>query len=67
MLQYCIAVFYTNGKFCCNIVGGDLHNPFDVVINEANDQLLVTDVASCVCIFTLDGTYINRFSSLGAD
>ena len=27
----------------------------------------MTDYASCVCIFMLDGTYINRFSALGAD
>ena len=62
-----IAVFYTNGKFCCNIIGGCLRDPYDLAINKTSGQLLVTDSASCVRIFTLDGTYINRFSSFGAD
>ena len=62
-----IAVFYTNGKFCCNIIGGCLCDPHDVVISEANDQLLVIDSTCCVHIFALDEvyTYIRKFSSLG--
>ena len=62
-----IAVFYTNGKFCCNIIGGCLCDPYDVVIGEANDQMLVIDSTCCVHLFTLDEayTYIHTFSSLG--
>ena len=64
-----IAVFYTNGKFCCNIIGGCLRDPQDVAISEANDQLLVIDSTCCVHIFALDEgyTYIRKFSSFGTD
>ena len=62
-----IAVFYTHGEFCCNIVGGDLRDPLDIAINTTNKQLLVTDSACCIRIYSLDGKYINRFSALGAD
>ena len=62
-----VTVFYTNSKFCCNIIGGCLRDPYDLAINKISGQLLVTDSASCVRIFTLGGKYINRFSALGAD
>ena len=42
-----IAVFYTDGRFCCNIVGGCLHGPYDVAINSKSHRLLVTDSACC--------------------
>ena len=62
-----IAVFYTNGKFCCNIIGGCLRDPYDVAISEANDQMLVIDSTCCVHLFTHDeaNTYVHTFSSLG--
>ena len=60
-----IAVFYTNGKFCCNIIGGCLRDPYDVAINKTSGQLLVIDSTCCVRLFTLDGMYIGKFSSLG--
>ena len=60
-----IAVFYTNGKFCCNIIGGCLGDPYDLAINEVNDQLLVIDSTCCVRLFALDGAYTGKFSSLG--
>lgn len=62
-----IAVFYTNGEFCCNIVGGCLRDPYDVAINTTNKQLLVTDSACCIRMYSLEGKYINRFSGFGAD
>ena len=62
-----IAVYYTNGEFCCNIVGGCLRDPYDVAINTTNRQLLVTDSACCIRIYSLEGKYINRFSGFGAD
>ena len=62
-----IAVFYTNGKFCCNIVGGCLRDPYDVAINKTNKQLLVTDSGCCIRMYSLEGEYINRFSGFGAD
>ena len=62
-----IAVFYTNGEFCRNIVSGCLHNPLDIAINTINKQLLVTDSACCIRVYSLEGKYINRFSGLGAD
>ena len=64
----CIAIFYTSGKFCCNIVGGCLRDPCDVAISKTSrHQLFVTDSACCVRTFSLDGTYTNRFSSFGAE
>ena len=62
-----IAVFNTNGKFCCNIVGGCLRGPYDVAINKINEQLLVTDSGCCIRMYSLEGEYINRFSGFGAD
>ena len=59
-----IAVFYTNGKFCCNIVDGCLRDPYDVAISKTNGRtngkttkrLLITDYSAC-CIqtFMLNG------------
>ena len=29
-----VTVFYTNGKFCCNIIDGCLRDPYDLAINK---------------------------------
>ena len=62
-----IAVFYTDGKFCSNIVTGCLRDPYDIAINYKHHQLLVTDSACCIRIYSLEGKYINRFSGFGPD
>ena len=62
-----IAIFYTNGEFCRNIVSGCLRDPYDISINKTNKQLLITDSACCIRIYSLKGEYINRFSGFGAD
>ena len=36
-----VAMFYTNGKFCCNIIDGCLRNPYDVVISKTNGKQLL--------------------------
>ena len=70
-----IAVFYTSGKFCYNIIGGCLRDPYDVAISKTNGttngkingkRLLVADYSAC-CIqkYTLNGIYVSKFSSFG--
>ncbi|XP_065904911.1 E3 ubiquitin-protein ligase TRIM71-like [Dysidea avara] len=64
-----ISVFLTNGTFH-QIIGRQhvqLNHPLDVAITS-NDQLLVVDIYyHCIYRFTLDGNYIGKFSSPGAD
>ena len=70
-----IAVFDTNGKFCCNIIGRCLRDPYDVVISKTNGttngktngkRLLVADYSACCTHkFTLNGIYVNKFSNFG--
>ena len=62
-----IAVFYTDGRFCCNIVGGCLHGPYDVAINSKSHRLLVTDSACCIRTYSLKGENrcINSFTDFG--
>ena len=62
-----IAVFNIDGEFCFNIVTGCLRDPYDVAINKKSHRLLVTDSASCIHIYSLEGKYINRFSGFGQD
>ena len=57
-------MFQANGQFCF-IISEQLNVPYDVSVN-ANNQLLVADHDNhCICIFTLDGHFINKFGTHG--
>jgi len=57
-----VSVFHVNGQFSHIIGSGHLRSPYDVAVT-ANDQLLVADYNdNCIFRFTLDGTYVDKFS-----
>ena len=62
-----ISVFLTNGTFHQIIGKQQLRSPHDVAITS-NDELLVVDCThNFIYRFTVDGDFIGKFSSSGAD
>ena len=58
-----ISVFQTDGKFHHTIVSGVLGKPYDVTVTGSN-QLLIADYDHhCIHTFTLDGDYVDKFST----
>ena len=62
-----ISVFLTNGTFHQIIGRQQLRSPRDVAITRNNHLLVVDLYHHCIYRFTLDGNYIDKFSSYGAD
>ena len=61
-----ISVFQTNGKFCISFGSDQLRGPFDVTVS-ANNHLLVADYCNnCIYTYTLDGHYVEKFSTRGS-
>ena len=61
-----ISVFQKiTGKFCHFIGRGHLDAPCDLSVNMQNILLAVDRNQHCVCAFTLEGEFVNKFGSKG--
>ena len=62
-----ISVFLTDGTFHQTIGRQQLGDPHDVTISNTNELFVADYYQHCVHRFTLDGSYMGKFSSRGTD